>query len=241
MPLSDLTNIGYSTYRKSPVTDANQIAAINLLIDYNGATTDGFDTLVFEPVYQPGGVSAINNDKWQNWDAGGDAIWWSTHDINGTCASTCYSSLANIKANNPDAIVLGYIINQGSGNPSLTTGVDAFTFNDTTYDFELAPPAQVAGMDIKQGATEIGCGGYVSTRTITVSWDAVPGADHYKYQADADQTLPYDFTTNVSGTSRTGDIRDLDGTYSYRVAAVDAFGTQGDWSNWCTVTLDRVA
>jgi hypothetical protein len=137
MLLSDLTNIGYSTYRQSPVTDANQIAAINLVIDYNGAATGGFATLVFEPVYQPGGVAAINNDTWQSWDASGGAIWWSTKVINGTCAFTCYTSLSDIQADNPDAVVQRYIVNQGSGNPSLVSGVDAFTFNDTVYDFEL--------------------------------------------------------------------------------------------------------
>jgi len=134
--LSSVEKIGYSTYRQSPVADANQIAAINLVVDINGSSSGGFDTLVFEPVYQTGGVAAINNDVWQNWDASGSAIWWSTHDINGTCASSCYTSLSAIQANNPDAVVQGYIINQGSGNPLLVSGVDAFTFNDSTYDFE---------------------------------------------------------------------------------------------------------
>lgn len=135
--LSDVQNIGYSTYRQSPVSDPNQVAAINLVIDSNGAAEGGYDQLVFEPVYQPGGVAAIQNDTWQTWDASGNAIWWSTHDINGTCANTCYTSLSDIQAANPDATVFGYVINQGSGNPSLTSGVDAFVFNDTTYNFEL--------------------------------------------------------------------------------------------------------
>lgn len=37
----------------------------------------------------------------------------------------------------PDAVVGGGVgINQGSGNPGLVSNVDAFTFDETTYDFE---------------------------------------------------------------------------------------------------------
>jgi len=149
--LSDVQNIGYSTYRSStPSPDPNQVAAINVAVDVNGSSAGGFTTLVFEPVYQSGGVAAIHSDEWQTWDASGDAIWWSTRDINGTCAFTCYTSLADIKAKNPDAVVLGYAINQGSGNVNLISGVDAFVFNDTTYNFE---PFTVAGSkdECKQG------------------------------------------------------------------------------------------
>jgi hypothetical protein len=39
-------------------------------------------------------------------------------------------------------IVGGVGINQGSGNPNLVTASDAFTFDNTTYDFEplIGPP-----------------------------------------------------------------------------------------------------
>ncbi len=41
-------------------------------------------------------------------------------------------------ANNPEATVVGGVgVNQGSGNAGLISAVDAFTFDETTYDFEL--------------------------------------------------------------------------------------------------------
>ena len=68
-----------------------------------------------------------------------DGIWWSTQPINGQCAgatSPCDKTWAEIVANNPDAVILAVGINQGSGNPNLVTAVDAFTFDNDTYNFE---------------------------------------------------------------------------------------------------------
>lgn len=106
----------------------------------------------------------------------------------------------------------------------------------------LTKPDPVTGMSLSQNGTIIGCGAYVNNRAIIVSWNAStnPDFDHYIYQAD-DGVGPIDFTTNVTNNSRSGNIRDLDGTYQYRVREVDSFGNQGEWSNWCSVTLDRSA
>jgi hypothetical protein len=141
--LSEVGAIGYSTFRPEGSTaNPNQLPAINLVIDFNGAAAGGFATLVYEPVYQSGGVAAIHNGEWQTWDANGDAIWWSTKVMPGVPnAFTSYVSLNDIMAANPDAVVQGYIINQGTGNPNLTAGVDAFTFGDVTYNFEDTPVA----------------------------------------------------------------------------------------------------
>ena len=135
--LSDIDNISYSTFRTTG--QLQQAAALNLQIDFNGpAMADGFTTLVFEPVYNTG-QGAVVDGAWQSWDAinGGNAIWWSTRAIPGVCAFTCYVTWDQILAANPDATILGGVgINQGSGNPGLVNAVDAFTFNETTYNFE---------------------------------------------------------------------------------------------------------
>ena len=140
--LADLNELSYSTYRSSTSTSVpeSQLPAINLVIDYNGPDqAGGFSTLVFEPVYQEGGAAAITEDTWQNWDATGDAIWWSTRSIPGAATQSTYVTLNAIKAANPDATISSYIINQGSGNAGLYAAVDAFNFNGTVYNFELKP------------------------------------------------------------------------------------------------------
>jgi hypothetical protein len=49
-------------------------------------------------------------------------------------------------ANNPDAVITGGVgVNQGSGNPGLISNVDAFTFDEITYDFELVGDADGDG------------------------------------------------------------------------------------------------
>src|SRR3712207_6864205 len=47
--LADVDDIAYNTYRTAG--SAQQVAALNLQVDYNGAAAGGFTTLVFEPVY----------------------------------------------------------------------------------------------------------------------------------------------------------------------------------------------
>lgn len=142
--IGDINAIEYSTYRTAG--NAQQVAALNLVIDYNGpAVAGGFATLVFEPVYNTA-QGAVVSGQWQRWDAFGSGIWWSTAAINGQCAgatSTCDKTWAEIVANNPDAVILGgFGINQGSGNPGLVTSVDKLVVGFTTaacafvYDFE---------------------------------------------------------------------------------------------------------
>ena len=136
--LADVDDVSYSTYRQAG--SAQQVAALNIVIDFNGPNTaGGFSTLVFEPVYNTD-QGAVVSGAWQDWNADGSGTWWSTRPINGQCAGAtdaCDKTWAEIVANNPDATVLeGVGINQGSGNAGLVSNVDAFTFDETTYDFE---------------------------------------------------------------------------------------------------------
>jgi hypothetical protein len=139
-PLANIDAISYSTYRFDG--SLQQVTALNIQVDYNGSAAGGFTTLVFEPVYNTA-QGAVVSDQWQNWDAynGGNAIWWSTSNIPGVCAFTCYVTWGDIVTSNPDAGILGgFGVNQGSGNPALSAAVDALTLgiegNTTTYDFE---------------------------------------------------------------------------------------------------------
>lgn len=136
--LSDVSNISYNTYRSNG--NAQQVAALNVVIDFNGPNVDGgFSTLVFEPVYNTNQGDVVSG-VWQDWNAGNTGIWWSTRAINGQClgaTDACDKTWTEIVANNPNATVLGGVgVNQGGGNPGLTTAVDAFTFDEATYNFE---------------------------------------------------------------------------------------------------------
>ncbi len=150
--LSDVAKIAYSTYRTAG--SADQLPALNVEIDFNGAAAGGFSTLVFEPVYNLG-QGSVANATWQQWTATGSGVWWSTKAINGQCAGAsydCFKTWDQIIANNPDATVLGGVgINQGSGNPGLNAATDAFTFDQTTYDFEAKLPGPVTKDDCKNG------------------------------------------------------------------------------------------
>lgn len=155
-PLSSITALSYWAYRSSSSTNsAAQTISLNIQVDYagNGAS---FTTLVFEPVYQPGGVGAMLTNTWQLWDAfaNGNAVWWSTAVIPGVCSFNCFVSWNTILANNPSATVrfaIGFNIGSGwvgqfsGAADALTVGVSG---NSTTYDFEFA----LAPMAMKQKA-----------------------------------------------------------------------------------------
>ncbi|MFL5608358.1 MAG: hypothetical protein ACJ8AD_18030 [Gemmatimonadaceae bacterium] len=139
--LADIRSMSYSTYRTAGALQ--QVAAINIQVDYNGPNVPGgFTTLVFEPVYNTT-QGAVASGQWQSWDAynGGQAIWWSSNPIPGAPNRDTFVPWSTIVANNPDATILGgYGVNQGSGNPALITAVDALHFDtpstSVTYDFE---------------------------------------------------------------------------------------------------------
>lgn len=145
-PIAEVDDIAYSTYRQAG--SAQQVAALNVQIDSNGAAPAGFATLVFEPVYNTD-QGTVESGEWQDWDAAPNGIWWSTQPINGQCAGAtadCDKTWAEIVANNPEATILAVGVNQGSGNPGLVSSVDAFTFDETTYDFEVVGDADGDGV-----------------------------------------------------------------------------------------------
>ncbi|QYG94718.1 hypothetical protein HC251_21295 [Iamia sp. SCSIO 61187] len=146
--LGDVDDISYSTYRQAG--SAQQVAALNLQVDYNGAAAGGFTTLVYEPVYN-NATQPVVTGVWQDWSADGSGRWWSTQPINGQGAGATVANFRTwdqIVANNPDAVILGGVgVNQGSGNPGLVSNVDALTFDETTYDFELVKDTDGDGVE----------------------------------------------------------------------------------------------
>lgn len=142
--LADVDQMGYATYRAASATDSDvQLPAINIQVDINGGTLNpgDFTTLVFEPVYNVN-QGSIQDNTWQTWDAymGGQAIWWSSNPIPGAPNRDTFVTWDTIVANNPNATILGFGVNQGSGNPTLVASTDTLTLgyngDCVTYDFE---------------------------------------------------------------------------------------------------------
>jgi hypothetical protein len=106
------------------------------------STTSSFSTLVFEP-YQNPQQGPVVPKIWQKWNVA-TGLFWSTRTVqcsNGVIAGThggpATYRLADFKTACPDAVVIAYGVNIGTANPSYVVRVDLFTFNGTTYDFEV--------------------------------------------------------------------------------------------------------
>lgn len=144
--LASLTTLGYADYRSSTSTNpAAQRIGLNIEVYLNGPNA-GWTTLVYEPVYQSGGVGALKDNTWQTWNALGSGVWWSTKTVTGVGgtiqAFNSYWTWDHIMSVFPNAVIaggLGFNIGSGwvgafSGNAdALAVGVSGAT---TTYNFE---------------------------------------------------------------------------------------------------------
>lgn len=137
--LSEVVDLSYYTKQNSAsFFNGAPSYQIPVLLDGTVAT---FTTLVFEP-YNNG--FNITSGAWQQWDV--DAgTFWSSRNVNagGACVVAAgaggppFYSLATLKSNCPNAVVVGFGVNIGTFNPSYDTEVDLVKFNNTTYDFEV--------------------------------------------------------------------------------------------------------
>lgn len=174
IPLSALTELKYSTYRRS--ADAGNLLALALQFDMDydltDTTTAWQSRLVYEPYNSPGVSGTILQNTWYNWDAlAVNARWWiaGTPIVNNVAVSNqcpmatpcdwatflSYYPKAGIRA--PE----GYVhFKAGSYWPNFDGNVDKFIIgvngDSTTYDFE----------------NETGCG---SPCVITVKPSAMMG------------------------------------------------------------------
>jgi hypothetical protein len=145
-PLANVTELSYWTKQVS-ASFAGGDPSYQLVVclgGVTGVTCNGFTTFVFEP-YQNG---VVVNNEWQQWDVDAGQFWSSrTASGGGTCnvvaggGGAPFYTLADLKANCPNAVVAGFGVNIGSNNPSYNVYTDLFNFNGTTYDFE---PYEVA-------------------------------------------------------------------------------------------------
>jgi hypothetical protein len=107
----------------------------------SASANDNFTTLVFEPYYNTD-QGAVTPGTWQQWDVD-NGVFWSSKTvtcsggtITGTPGGPASYTLAQINQICPNAIVVGFGINVGSGNPGYNVEADLVNFNGTTYNFE---------------------------------------------------------------------------------------------------------
>lgn len=142
-PLSEVTELSYSTKQVS-ASFVGGDPSYQLLVDLNGAATEGFTTFVFEP-YENG---VVTPGVWQTWDVDAGQFWSSRSFSDGTCTVVAggggapFYTLAGLQASCPDAVVVGFGVNIGSNNPSYNVLADLVDFNGTTYDFGLFEEAK---------------------------------------------------------------------------------------------------
>jgi hypothetical protein len=158
-PLSELSALDYWTYRDPSSTSMSFVApSINIAIFTNASGPDtGFATLVFEPLYSYGN-DAIHDGEWQHWDTLAPSVtgfaggWWTTRAVGSICAVACYTTLAGLQTQAPNATIISVGLNVGRGPASFIGAVDALSLTmagaTTTYDFE---PLQVDKAGCKEG------------------------------------------------------------------------------------------
>lgn len=149
--LADWVDVAaYSAFRSADSTASEvQFPSLQLVIDFNGAAEGGFSTLTYEPVYNEDLGASLAAGQWNRY-AAGEQRWCSTRVIPGVfdegenqCSNGGVLLLEDISDALPDAVVQSFGVNQGSGNPGLSSAVDLVTTPETTFDVEVAGPVVV--------------------------------------------------------------------------------------------------
>jgi hypothetical protein len=247
--LEDVTTLSY--YTKQVSGPAVAAPSYQLVVDLNGTTTaGGFGTLVYEPYWN----GTVVPTTWQQWDVDAGQFWSSKTFSEGECSVTNgaggapFYTLAELTADCPDAVVLGFGVNVGTYNQSYDVYTDAVVFNDTTYNFEVesddtTAPAEPTHLSPANNAT------LTSAELTEVDWTTVTDDSEpvtYYYQSSNSSATNPDgsFTTPAytSGPLTESEIATPgtpEGTYYWHVRAVDAEGNSSDWTDAWTFTIDN--
>ena len=130
--LSGVSGLGYKLSDTAGIPASYQLKLVNV----TGAK--GWTTLVWEPVYNGGSNGPTNGFVTKSNLENG--TWWSSNAIDGAPNRDTFVSLSTIIAANPNALVVGYGVNVGSGTPNATSYVDDVSFMGDTTNFEVSAP-----------------------------------------------------------------------------------------------------
>ena len=133
-PLAGVDGLGYVVSGAGGAQTSYQLEIFT-----NG--TSGYDSLVWEP-YQNGFSIAGDGSSRTYTDLEGGQ-WWSTHSIPGDVGSSgsnqLLTTLTAIEIANPNAVIIGQALSQGSNNAGGDYWVTASTFDCTTTTFPAVP------------------------------------------------------------------------------------------------------
>ena len=138
--LASVDELAYHT--KQVAGPAHAAASYQLIVDLNGNATGGFTTLVYEPYHN----GTVTQGVWQQWDVDAGKFWSSRTFSEGSCSVTSgaggapFYTLSELKADCPDATVLGFGVNVGTFNPGYNVYVDGVNFDGDIYNFEVTAP-----------------------------------------------------------------------------------------------------
>ena len=248
---SDGPNDSISDGLTNPDTNPGSGVGVWGLVDYHDWLTDGTAPQITlqSPLNDSTHSGIIHLQASCNETCDYINFWWRRADQSYSQASKRYHLITT------DGTVFEWDLN--SLNAEKADGT-TYVMEDGTYYFYAAgkdlagnwsrtpevritldntPPATPSGIHIlDHNGLNLGCDGYTNNRRITVDWNdnQEPDFDHYDYMIREGNIIAH-----PTVSFKTGDIRNQDGYYKYRVRAVDHLGNASDWSQWCGVTLDR--
>ena len=132
-------SLSYDTKRISGPAHAS--AGYVVAIDKDGDTSNNTDTFWawYEPVYNnPDGK---DYDAWNTWIINKDSTFWYNGAVpSGISPYTDYRTLTTVLINYPNAKVVGFSLNMGSGNGGWSSLIDKVKTTEAIYDFEPTVP-----------------------------------------------------------------------------------------------------
>jgi hypothetical protein len=250
-PLAAVATLAYSTKQNS-ASFASGDPSYQLPVCFYGATPAGcvaspnvggksFGTFVYEP-YVDQGNAAVVNGIWQSWNVSGGKFWSSKTEGAVIASQGAFTyTLAQLKSDFPNAVVVGYGVDVGSNNPNYNTEVDKLVFNDVTYNFEqdLTYPATKADCKNDGWKTYTGvkfknqgqCIDYVSDHSTTIEGNTTYSAYGLVRKARFEMT-----TADQNGWFHYSDVNH--GSYTVHVTDVAVSGQSGWFAGVVTKASD---
>jgi hypothetical protein len=192
-------------------------------------------------VYESAGV-VLNDVVTKNNDKAGLVVNSSTVTVNNL--TTEGNGWYGVNVDKKTAEAASLTVNSTSSHNELwqiyvdDTTIATVVDTDSQYDVStLGPKPNDAIYTLKD---TVACGGTTSSYTITANWDdSTDASNDVKYRYEV--TTPNQTWTDpvlLNQSSRQGEFNDGEGTYTYRVQAIDAAGNESEWSSYCAVTYD---
>jgi len=256
-PLAAGSGLGYTVDVTAGVPASYQLQVTGV---HRTDSTSTFTSLVWEPVYngQTNGPNGgfVTESNLEN------GTWWSSHPIAGDPdGNNGFVSLSQIQAANPDATIVAYGVNVGSGTPDATSYVDDVSFQSNMTNFETDAPAGPTNLgfhytadDQHDNGASLSCGAVVNSNkpstyhtggSLNLNWTA-PSGDITAYQVQTTYPDGTPFDINNDGYQGPNAWSWLsfthgEGTYTYSVRARNTAGQWSPFSNTCSVVYDKTA